>query len=146
MPIKYLGIPFTSNYLKARNYKGIIDQCRSKIEGWMSTTLSFSGRVELIKTVKLGSLQYWLQSFQFPISVIKALESMLAKFLWRDRMPAWSWEKLCKPKEEGGLAIRKITDVNKAAGIKLEWRCCNSKLYLGYMDEKALCKLSLIHI
>ena len=92
----------------------------------MSNTLSFSGRVELIKTVMLGSLQYWLQSFQFPISVIKALESMLAKFLWRDRMPAWSWEKLCKPKEEGGLAIRKITDLNKAAGIKLAWRCCSS--------------------
>jgi len=97
----------TIQYPKARHYTSLVDRCRERIEGWMSTTLSFSGRVELIKTVTLGTLQYWLQSFKFPVSTIKTIESTSANF-WRNKMHAWSWETLCKPKSEGGLAIRRV--------------------------------------
>jgi len=82
--------------------------------------------VELIKTVLIGTLQHWIKSFELPVSVIKELERMFAKFLWRAKMHAWAWDKLCKQKEEGGLAIRRIQDINKAAGVKLVWRCCTS--------------------
>ena len=37
----------------------------------MSKTLSFSGRVELIKTVIYGIIHYWIQAFKFPVSVVK---------------------------------------------------------------------------
>jgi len=87
--------------------------------------LFYSGRVELIKIVLIGTLQYWIQSFELPVSVIKELERMFAKILWGDKMHAWAWDKLCKPKG-GGLAIRRIQDINKAAGVKLVWRCCMS--------------------
>jgi len=39
-------------------------------------------------------------------------------------MHAWAWESLCKPKAEGGLAIRRFKDINIAAGLKLVWRDC----------------------
>ena len=42
---RYLGIPLAVNYLKAKNNSVLIDKCRNKIERWMSSTLSFSGRV-----------------------------------------------------------------------------------------------------
>ena len=60
LPTRYLGIPLSINYLKARNYSILIDKCREKIEEWMSSTIFFSGRLELIKTVLLGTLQYWI--------------------------------------------------------------------------------------
>jgi len=33
MPSRYLGIPLSVNYLKARNYSELIDKCRERIEG-----------------------------------------------------------------------------------------------------------------
>ena len=92
----------------------------------MSSTLSLSGRVELIKTVLLGTIHYWIQSYRFPVSVIKTLEKLFANFLWRNKMHAWAWDKMCTPKSEGGLSIRRIQDINNATGLKLVWRCCNS--------------------
>jgi len=47
-PVKYLGIPLCVNYLKARNYVGLIDKCGNQLEGWKSNTLSFTSRIELI--------------------------------------------------------------------------------------------------
>ena len=42
-------------------------------------------------------------------------------------MHAWAWDKICKPKSEGGLAIRRIQETNNAASVKLVWSCCNSE-------------------
>jgi len=39
LPIKYLGIPLSVNYLKARNYTSLIDKCRGRIEDWCETIL-----------------------------------------------------------------------------------------------------------
>jgi len=51
------------------NYSSLVDRCREKNEGWMAATLSFAGRVELIKTVLTGNVQYWIQSFKLPSSI-----------------------------------------------------------------------------
>ena len=75
--------------------------------------------MELIKTVLFDTLHYWIQSFKLPLSVIKEMERIFANFLWRKKMHAWAWDKLCMPKEEGGLGIRRIQDLNTAASIKL---------------------------
>jgi len=88
--------------------------------------LSFARRVELIKTALLGTMQYGVQSFKMPNSVIKTMESMLGNFLWRSKLHAWAWDKMCIPKSERGLGIRRINDINTAAVIKLLWRCCTS--------------------
>jgi len=50
-----------------------------------------------------------------PIAVIKELERLFAKFLWRNKMHAWSWETLCKLKIDGGVGIRIISDLCIAA-------------------------------
>jgi len=40
LPLKYPGIPLSINYLKARHYTRLLDNCREKVDGWMSKTLS----------------------------------------------------------------------------------------------------------
>ena len=42
-------------------------------------------RVELIKTAMISSIQYWIQSFKFPVTIIKTLESIFVNFLWRKK-------------------------------------------------------------
>lgn len=40
---------------------------------------------------------------------------------------SWSWDKVCKPKKEGGLGIRRLEDLCTATGLKLVWRCCTTE-------------------
>ena len=31
LPMKYLGVPLSINYLKARHYAGLLDECKSMV-------------------------------------------------------------------------------------------------------------------
>ena len=132
-PLKYLGMPLSSTYLKPRDDSALIDKCRMATEGWMTKQLSFSGRTKLIKTVILNTISQWSQSFSFPISVTKEIERISANFLWNGKVHAWSWESICRLKSEGGLGVRRIAYVCSAAGIKLVWRMCTNNTMLAHL-------------
>jgi len=51
-----------------------------KTEGWAAHTLSFAGRIELIKTVLRGMVGYWIHSFKIHISICKEMEKLFANF------------------------------------------------------------------
>ena len=55
LPFTYLGVPVGSNMNLKKNWLPIIDRFKSKLSLWKAKTLSFGGRVTLIKSV-LGSL------------------------------------------------------------------------------------------
>ena len=42
-------------------------------------------------------------------------------------MHVWNCKKICRPKKEGGVGIRRLHDLNNASGIRLVWKLCNSK-------------------
>ncbi|KAF9617048.1 hypothetical protein IFM89_033153 [Coptis chinensis] len=51
----------------------------------------------------------------------------MRNFLWtgdpsRSRATTISWEKVCKPLNEGGLGIRRLRDINSSMLMKLAWR------------------------
>ncbi|KAK1281668.1 putative ribonuclease H protein [Acorus calamus] len=49
------------------------------------------------------------------------------------------WDKVCSPKEEGGLGIRRIKDVNLACQAKLTWRAMTSdSCWAKFMDFRYL--------
>jgi len=80
LPTRYLEIPLSINYLKERHYSVLLDKCRMKTEGWAAHTLSFAGRIELIKTVLRGMVGYWIHSFKIHISICKEMEKLFANF------------------------------------------------------------------
>jgi len=49
--VRYLGIPISINYLKTRHFSVLLDKCKGRMESWAAQTLSFAGRIELIKIV-----------------------------------------------------------------------------------------------
>jgi len=63
-------------------------------------------------------------------------------------MHVWGWQDTCRPKNEGGLGIRRLSDINKATGVRLAWRLCNSNSLWAqwmrdyYMLEKHLSQAS----
>ena len=105
LPTKYLGLPLSINYIKARDCTALLDKCRVKIEGWAAKTLSFAGRIQLVKSVIHNFLIYWLQSYKLPASIIIVLEKMVANFIWKYKMHACSWDTLADPRMKGEWAL-----------------------------------------
>ena len=126
-PSKYLDLPLSHNYLKAKDCVPLIDKFGNYIEGWMGTMLSFSGRIEIINSVLTNVIGYWHQTLKLLISTCRELERLAANFLRKGRMHAWIWDSLCKPKREDGVGIKKVTELNIVGDIKLFWRFCTSK-------------------
>ncbi|XP_020266328.1 uncharacterized protein LOC109841800 [Asparagus officinalis] len=122
LPMKYLGLPLSAKYPKAKDFLPLIDKIRYKIEGWMTHSLSFAGRLELVKAVLFSTSAYWYFVYKFPISIVQNLESIFANFLWNGKLHAISWKEVCRPKQEGGFGLRQLSDIGQAAALKLIWR------------------------
>ena len=68
----------------------------------------------------LSSLpMYYLPLFVIPVAVADRLERIQRNFLWGSseecfKYPLVAWEKVCLPRDLGGLGIRKLVHFNKA--------------------------------
>ena len=126
LPFKYLGVPLASRKLSTTQCQPLIDKMVSKIKHWSSRLLSYSGRVQLIKSVLFAVQNYWSQVFPLTQKVIKIVESICRQFLWigtveNHKKSPIAWEFVCSPNSEGGLGIVDICAWNKANMSKLMW-------------------------
>ncbi|XP_077237123.1 uncharacterized protein LOC143878767 [Tasmannia lanceolata] len=132
LPIKYLGLPLITSRLTASDCQPIIDKIRNRLSVWTNRNLSRSGRAELIRTVLSTYQIYWSVAFHIPAIVLDNIEKILRNFLWsgsntEKKYHNIAWESLCKPKREGGLGIRRLPELNKAAQLKQLWHILDNK-------------------
>ena len=78
-----------------------------------------TGREILIKAVAQATPTYIMSCFKLPDSLCSDLNSLMGRFWWghkaNERKLAWlSWEKLCRPKLEGGMGFRDLKAFNLA--------------------------------
>lgn len=110
LPFIHLGIPISANMNRVINWKPIFDKFKSSLSGWKERTLSFGGRLTLIKSV-LGSLPtFYLSIFKVPAKVLKDLERIRRRFLWGGsddgKGIAWvKWKDVMAPKSMGGAVL-----------------------------------------
>ncbi|KAJ6332776.1 hypothetical protein OIU77_008765 [Salix suchowensis] len=126
-PVVYLGVPLLSTKLTRVDCNALLEKLTARIKLWTTATLSYAGRLQLIKSVLFSMQVYWSSMFVLPASVIRSLEGTLAAFLWRGSSMARhgakvSWNHICYPKQEGGLGVKSIREWNMAATCKHLWR------------------------
>lgn len=129
LPFKYLGGPVGANMNLKKHWKPIIDRFNSKLSSWKARSMSFGGRVTLIKVV-LGSLpNYYLSLFKAPAGIIEQLEGIRRKFLWGvggsencRKIPWIAWDKITASKENGGLGVGSLKSLNIGLLVKWWWR------------------------
>ncbi|XP_023729445.1 uncharacterized protein LOC111877144 [Lactuca sativa] len=130
LPFDYLGVPVGANMNLIKNWKPIIKKFHSKLYVWKAKTLSFGGRLTLIKSV-LGNLPtYYLLLFKAPMGVLEKLEKVRRSFLWggcdeRKKIHWVSWEKVLAAKSNGGLGVGSIRALNIGLLVKWWWRLKN---------------------
>jgi hypothetical protein len=80
------------------------------IQGWIGKHLIFAGRLELLRSVLYGKVQFWLNIFPLPEIVIRQITSIYRNFLWtgdvrKSTYALVAWKYVCLPKAEGGLRL-----------------------------------------
>ena len=87
--------------------------------------MSQTGRTMLIKVNLAMKPSYAMQSFMLPSYLHSELDKINREFFWNketNHKSLISWDRICKPRDIGGLDIRKIEVFNKALQMKLLWK------------------------
>ncbi|XP_011621700.1 uncharacterized protein LOC105420276 [Amborella trichopoda] len=112
-PITYLGLLISYSRLTITIWDIVLKRVQRKLALWKHKYLSIKGRVTLLRTSLANLLVYQMSLIHIPASVAKRLEKMMRDLLWgatieRRKFHLLRWDKVCSPKKEGGLDIRKI--------------------------------------
>ncbi|KAG6469541.1 hypothetical protein ZIOFF_070470 [Zingiber officinale] len=126
-PMLYLGVPIISGNKRTVHFAPLLAKIQRKFQGWNLSRLSHGGRLMLIQSVLSSLPVYLLQVIQPPLEALRKLEGVFASFFWssvgHDRKVHWvAWRDICRPKQEGGLGIRRLSEVGAALSMKLWFR------------------------
>ena len=116
--------------------------CGKSYKGGKGKFLSRAGKEILIKAVAQSIPTYTMCVFQLPIKLCEELQSMCARFWWgqvrNERKIHWlSWDKLTRPKLEGGMGFKDLHHFNLAMLAKQGWRLMQDQESLLFQCLKA---------
>ncbi|XP_075111593.1 uncharacterized protein LOC142181865 [Nicotiana tabacum] len=86
LPFKYLGVPLSSKKLTVQQCMPLIEKITARINCWTAKLLSYSGRLQLLKSVIFEMQTYWAQVFLLPKKILKLIISACRTFLWTGRV------------------------------------------------------------
>lgn len=126
LPIRYLGLPLMARKLKISEYAPLLNKITASMRAWSVKLLSFAGRLQLLRTVIFGTINFWTSAYMLPKGCIQAIESLCSKFLWSGNIEnrgiaKIDWATVCLPKEEGGLGLRRLAVWNQVQYLKFIW-------------------------
>ena len=117
LPLCYLGLPLVTGALKSRHCSPLIARLTRKINLWTCKFISQAGRIQLICSILFGIQSYWAMYIFLPGAVLKKIQSILAKFLWKGTITGRcrykiAWAKCCFAKSEMGLGFENLQKLN----------------------------------
>ncbi|GJX02447.1 putative RNA-directed DNA polymerase [Tanacetum coccineum] len=137
LPFIYLGLPVGSSMRKITSWEPIVSKLHLKLAKWKAKSLSFGGRLTLIKAVMSNLPTYYFSIYKAPNSVINRLEQIRRKFFWHggveEKKVSWvAWSKVAAPVKSGGLGIGSLKAFNLSNLSKWLWRWHTDKEALWY--------------
>lgn len=65
--------------------------------------------------------------FQIPKATIHVIIQLCSNFLWRAKVIKISWFTVCENKQEGGLGLQYLDEIQLAMGTKRVWKVSNKE-------------------
>ena len=88
---------------------------------------------------------FWTSTFILPKKVIHVIEQYFNHFLWKGKCHGngdvrVAWDKVCLPKQGGGLGLKRVHDWNKASILKHIWHLFtkSGSLWVAWVHENLL--------
>jgi hypothetical protein len=111
LPSKYLGIPLIDNALKNSSWEHLLSSFSKRLSSWTFRALNLPSRLILLKACPSSPPDLCFLCASSPRFVLNTIKSLQRNFLWHGpnkekKIALVSWEKICKPKDQGGLGIR----------------------------------------
>ncbi|XP_071718269.1 uncharacterized protein [Rutidosis leptorrhynchoides] len=107
LPFIYLGLPIGTKMNKLNSWNPIIEKFKKRLSDWNKGSLSFGGRLTLVKSVLNSLPLYYFSLYRAP---------PCEKISWV------KWEDVIKPYGAGGLSIVSLKSKNLALLEKWWWR------------------------
>lgn len=103
LPFNYLGLPIYARKVPAYESSRLMDKMTNRIRNWSTRSLSYAGRVVLVKSVLMAIHSYWSQLMILDKKIVKGIISISRSFLWESiedtKKPGdVAWDYLCRPK------------------------------------------------
>lgn len=111
----------------AKEFHHIKEKTQNRLQGWTAQSRSNAKKATLIKSMTQAIPIYAMSSFLIPKGITSDLDSIIRRFWWESKpkssgfLALKSWQKICKPKELGGLRFRRFHEFNIALISKLSW-------------------------
>ncbi|CAN1138632.1 Putative ribonuclease H protein At1g65750 [Linum perenne] len=140
---RYLGVPVLHGKTTRNTYQPILDRLESKLSGWKANSLSLAGRVTLALSVLNAIPAYAMQTSVLPCHICEAIDRKIRNFVWGStndcrKIHLVSWDEVCRPKEHGGLGLKKAKELNMAFMMKLAFQFFKSpnELWVQVLQHK----------
>ncbi len=123
LPFTYLGLPLGTTRPRVVDFAPLLDRVERRLTA-SSMFLPQGGRLTLINSVLSSIPTYYMSSLQLPVTVIKAIDTTRKNCLCRGNNPSFtrkslaSWDRVCTPKEKGGLGVINLRVQNTALLLK----------------------------
>ena len=126
-PFTYLGIPLSDKKLPRSAYLPLIEKMNAKLAGWAARFLSIAGRLVLLNSILSSMPMHYMSVIRLPDWVINEIDKIRRRFLWKGASEQGKgyhlvdWQKVCKPKDIGGLGILDMRIFNQSLLLKWIW-------------------------
>jgi len=127
LPSKYSRIPLTARPMHKSIWEPVLNKMQDKVKNWTFRALNLAGRLVPTKDVLQSIPDYMLSALLAPKGVLEQTRDIQRDFLWgkeetRNKWALVSWDKVCKPKSQGGLGLDDQEILCKALGAKIWWK------------------------
>lgn len=129
---KYLGLPVLHKRINKDTFGDVLEKVASKLSGWKGRFLSLAGKMTLTKSVLSSIPVHTMSTISLPASTLNGLDKISRSFLWgstveKRKQHLVAWDRVCLPKEDGGLGIRSAKPMNQALLGKVGWRLIHDR-------------------
>ncbi|XP_071694748.1 uncharacterized protein [Rutidosis leptorrhynchoides] len=129
-PFTYLGLPIGVPTSHASSWQPIVEKFDKRLSDWVARSISFGGRLTIIKSILSSIPLYYFSLFHAPAAILKVLESKRRKFFWggssNDNKINWiKWDQIILPYENEGLNVGSLFAKNISLLCKWWWRFKN---------------------